>query len=106
MDSFNISEFWSVIWRNFTKIGYDIMFQVLCMYYCFVDPNTPVWVKGLIVPAIVYLISPIDAIPDFLPGGFVDDGAVIAGVFKAIEMHITEEHKRQASETLKGMFGY
>ncbi len=75
------------------------------MYYCFIDPNTPIWVKSLIVPAIVYLISPFDAIPDFLPGGFVDDGTVITSAFFEIEMHITEEHKRQARETLQGKFG-
>ena len=31
-----------------------------------------------IIGALGYFISPIDAIPDFLPGGLVDDGGVIA----------------------------
>ena len=106
MENFNNNDFWSVIYSNFAKIGYDILYKVLCMYYCFIDPNTPIWVKALIVPAIVYLINPLDLVPDFLPGGFIDDGTVIAGAFMAIEMHITEEHRRKAKEVLQGLFGY
>lgn len=38
----------------------------------------------LVVISLVYLVSPIDIIPDFLIGGFVDDAAVIAYVLKKI----------------------
>lgn len=106
MENFNHDSFWSVIYSSFAKIGYDILYKVLCMYYCFIDPNTPFWVKLLIVPAIVYLISPIDAIPDFLPAGFIDDASVITAAFISIEIHITEEHRRKAREVLQGLFGY
>lgn len=34
--------------------------------------------------AIMYLVSPLDALPDFLPGGFFDDAAVIGFVVKKI----------------------
>lgn len=38
-----------------------------------------------IVAGILYLISPLDVIPDFIPGiGYVDDAAVIAWVLKSI----------------------
>lgn len=38
-----------------------------------------------IVAAILYLISPLDVIPDFIPVvGYVDDAAVIAWVLKSI----------------------
>jgi len=38
-----------------------------------------------IVSAILYLISPLDVIPDFIPVvGYVDDAAVIAWVLKSI----------------------
>jgi uncharacterized membrane protein YkvA (DUF1232 family) len=32
----------------------------------------------IIVLALIYLVSPIDVIPDFLPGGLIDDAAVLA----------------------------
>jgi uncharacterized membrane protein YkvA (DUF1232 family) len=34
--------------------------------------------------AIMYLVSPLDVMPDFLPGGFFDDAAVIGFVVKKI----------------------
>jgi uncharacterized membrane protein YkvA (DUF1232 family) len=42
--------------------------------------------KNLLLAAagIAYLVSPLDVIPDFLPGGFVDDAAVIALVVRKL----------------------
>ncbi len=37
------------------------------------------------VVAILYFLSPIDAIPDLLPGGFIDDIAMIAFILKRIK---------------------
>lgn len=53
------------------------------------------WIKGdykelekssaiMIIVAFLYLINPLDLIPDFLFGGFIDDIAVIAYVFKKL----------------------
>jgi len=58
----------------------------------------------LITAALIYLVSPLDAIPDFLIGiGFVDDGAVIAYVFNSLNEDIEsfknwKEGKDQGSE--------
>ena len=42
--------------------------------------------KNLLLAAagIAYLVSPLDVIPDFLPGGFADDAAVIAFVIRTL----------------------
>lgn len=53
------------------------------------------WMKGeykelgkstvlLIIGSLIYLVNPIDLIPDFLIGGFVDDLAVLGYVIKKI----------------------
>jgi uncharacterized membrane protein YkvA (DUF1232 family) len=53
------------------------------------------WIKGdytkipigsivMIVIALLYFVSPIDIVPDFLPGGLVDDALVLGFVFKQI----------------------
>ena len=40
---------------------------------------------AVIVASILYFISPLDLIPDFIPGvGYVDDAAVIAWVLRSI----------------------
>ncbi len=36
-----------------------------------------------IVAGLIYLVSPIDIVPDFLPLGLVDDAGVIAWIFKS-----------------------
>jgi uncharacterized membrane protein YkvA (DUF1232 family) len=38
--------------------------------------------------AIMYLVSPLDVMPDFLPGGFFDDAAVIGFVVKKIRTEL------------------
>lgn len=43
-----------------------------------------VWNLTVIVAAIIYLVSPIDAIPDFIVGGFIDDMSVIAWAFSKV----------------------
>ena len=39
---------------------------------------------GLAGLALVYLVSPLDVLPDFLPGGFIDDAAVVGFIIKKI----------------------
>lgn len=47
-----------------------------------------------IISALIYLISPVDIIPDFIPGvGYVDDAAVIAFVVKCVLSDI-EDYRR------------
>lgn len=38
---------------------------------------------------LLYLASPLDVIPDFLPGGFTDDAAVIGFVLRKIRSELT-----------------
>ncbi len=39
----------------------------------------------LIIVGFIYLVHPLDIIPDFLLGGFIDDAAVFAYILKAIQ---------------------
>ena len=72
--------------------------QALSMYYALQDPDTPVWAKSIIIGGLIYLISPVDAIPDVIPVvGLTDDIAVLAGAFATVAMHIKPEHKAQAA---------
>lgn len=49
------------------------------------DPATPIWVKGLCVAALGYLIVPTDVVADFVPVlGHGDDLAVLTAALAAI----------------------
>jgi len=39
--------------------------------------------------ALFYLVSPLDVLPDFLPGGFVDDAAVVGFILKKIRTELS-----------------
>ncbi len=52
------------------------------------DPATPVWVKGVCIAALGYLILPTDAVSDFIPIlGHGDDLAVLTAALSAIASH-------------------
>jgi uncharacterized membrane protein YkvA (DUF1232 family) len=51
--------------------------------------EVPYWAIGAAAFALVYVLSPIDAIPDILPGvGFLDDAAVLAMCLKLVETEL------------------
>ncbi|MDB6120859.1 MAG: hypothetical protein JWO08_4640 [Verrucomicrobiaceae bacterium] len=51
--------------------------------------EVPYWVMGVTAMALVYVLSPLDVIPDVLPGiGFLDDAAVVAFALRLIEKEL------------------
>ncbi len=47
------------------------------------------WNLTVIVAAILYVISPIDIVPDFLVGGFLDDLSIVAWALKKMDAELT-----------------
>ena len=65
--------------------------------------DTPWQTIVLITAAIIYFVSPFDAIADFIPFiGYIDDAAIISAVFasisKDVEKFIAWEAGKSASE--------
>ena len=66
------------------------------------DADTPVWAKGIIIGALGYFISPVDAIPDIVPVvGYTDDLGALAIALAAIAAHIKDEHVAKAKRLSK-----
>lgn len=73
--------------------GIPIMVSLLNNYLKKDYQNIPIGSIIAIVSALIYFVSPIDLIPDFLPGiGYLDDATVIFACWKLIESDI-EEYK-------------
>jgi uncharacterized membrane protein YkvA (DUF1232 family) len=88
------------------KAGIKIIYTALLLFYTLIKPSTPSWAKATIVGALGYFISPIDAIPDIIPGaGYTDDFGVLALALVTVAMYIDEEVKQKAKERLKVWFG-
>jgi uncharacterized membrane protein YkvA (DUF1232 family) len=52
--------------------------ELITLWRAFFAPETPAWIKGLMLLVPAYLLSPIDLIPDFIPiAGWLDDAIII-----------------------------
>ena len=90
-------------WRKMVREAASLPLaeQLLTAYYCAFDRNTPLYVKGVLVGAIVYFVVPDRFIPKYVSLiGFADDAAVLAAAFKAVSTHIKREHRQAAQRTL------
>lgn len=62
------------------------------------DPRVPLWAKMIPVAAVLYILSPLDLIPDVLIGlGQLDDLGVFLGALRLLQTvtpaHVVEEHR-------------
>jgi uncharacterized membrane protein YkvA (DUF1232 family) len=80
--------------------------DALSVYYCSLDRATPLRVRASILGALVYFVTPTDALPDLLPAlGFTDDAAVLAATLQLVAAYVLPEHReaaRRAVENLEG----
>lgn len=76
--------------------------EVVAAYFCMLDPETPLWVKGVAAAALSYFILPLDAIPDLLPiVGLGDDIGVLTAALTTISAHVTDGHRQKAREWME-----
>ncbi|TPP07119.1 YkvA family protein [Rhizobium glycinendophyticum] len=90
-------------WPTFKKAARQIPFSrdLAAAYYCAMDRETPLRVRGILLAALGYFVLPIDAIPDVLAVvGFTDDIAVLTTAFTLINRHIKERHYEAADRVL------
>lgn len=92
-------------WRTVKKAARHVPFmeEVVAAYYCALDRETPLRVKGILLAALGYFVLPADAIPDIILGiGFTDDVAVLTAALAAVRAHIKPAHRLAAKEALEG----
>jgi len=105
-EEYSENSFWDKI-KNFAKMaGAEVIGKALELYYTMQNPHTPTWAKTVIIGALGYFISPIDAIPDITPIiGFSDDLGVLTAAIATVAMYITDEAKEKAKNKLEEWFG-
>ena len=96
---------WKKIGKYALVAGKDVITRCLVLYYCMMDKDTPAWAKTTILSALAYFISPLDAIPDFVPAvGYGDDLGALGVAMASVAFHIKQEHRELAEEKLKNWF--
>ena len=71
--------------------------DAVAAYYAMKDSKTPLAHRVAIAGALVYFVSPIDAVPDAIIGaGFIDDAGIFASALAVVHASITDEHRDSA----------
>lgn len=91
--------------RKAKVAGEALVEHTLCIFYAAQEPTTPMWAKTAGYAAIAYFVSPVDAIPDFLPGGYADDLGVVVTAYASLTPYVTEEMRSRAKAVIHGLFG-
>lgn len=98
--------FWTKLGNYAVTAGKEVVEKALMLFEALKDKDTPAWAKGVIVAALGYFISPVDAIPDVIPFiGYADDLGALAAAFAAVAAHVKDEHVASARATLERWFG-
>jgi len=81
---FSLSRLTSRLQRWARQLKRDVM----TLWCCARHPDTPWWLRGLLVCVVAYALSPIDLIPDFIPVlGYLDDLLLLPlGIWLAIRL--------------------
>lgn len=85
------ARFWPTLKRAVRQIPFSR--DLIAAYYCAIDRQTPMRVRGTLLAALAYFVLPFDFVPDvFALVGFTDDVAVLAVAFRLIQGHIADRH--------------
>lgn len=90
-------------WAKLKRFAGQVPFveDIVAGYYCALDSETPMRVRGMLLAAIAYFILPFDLIPDIIAGlGFADDAALLTAVLALVSAHITPTHRAAAARAL------
>jgi uncharacterized membrane protein YkvA (DUF1232 family) len=93
-------EFWRKL-RELPDTAGDIAIRnAITLYVLLTEKGVPWWLKASILAALGYFVCPIDAIPDFLPGGFVDDIVVMCAVVAEASSCVTTSVRLRVNDLL------
>ena len=92
-------KFWPKLLKHLARIPFAD--DLATAYYCAIDKKTPTRVRGVMLFALVYFITPTDLVPDFIAAlGFTDDASVAMAAFGLVGSHVKPRHRRLARERL------
>jgi uncharacterized membrane protein YkvA (DUF1232 family) len=94
-------------WEAWKRRARQLSAQTYALYLAYRHPRTPWYAKVFAALVVGYVFSPIDPIPDFIPGvGLLDEMVVVPiGVLiaaKLIPRQVLEECQEKAREVAEG----
>jgi uncharacterized membrane protein YkvA (DUF1232 family) len=102
---FSKRDFAEKISRIAKRAGAKLIYAALILYYTLQSDKVSKKDKAIIIGALGYMISPLDAIPDAIPiAGLTDDLAVLLYVLKKVWTDIDPEIQAKAKKRLSKWF--
>ena len=102
---FSKREFAEKISRIAKRAGAKLVYAALILYYTLQSDKVSKKDKAIIIGALGYMISPLDAIPDAIPiAGLTDDLAVLLYVLKKVWSDVDPEIQAKAKKRLSKWF--
>jgi uncharacterized membrane protein YkvA (DUF1232 family) len=103
--AYSEESFWDKLQKYARSAGIKVIYAGLLLFYALKEPATPGWAKGVILGALGYFISPIDAIMDIVPvAGYTDDLGVLVLALGSVAMFINDNVRSQAREKIMDWF--
>lgn len=96
------------LWRRILREAASLPFleELLTAHYCAFDRQTPLYVKAVLVGALVYFVVPDRLIPKYFTLiGLADEAAVLGAAVKAVSSHIKPEHREAARRRIARLRG-
>lgn len=85
------------MWKRFSALWTLVRRDGRLLWYALRHPDAPRWLKPAALGLVLYAISPIDLIPDFIPGlGLMDDVVLIPLAVHFILRRLPAHALRQA----------
>ena len=104
-NKFSAADFVDKVARIAKRAGAKLVYAALILYYTLQSDKVSKADKALIVGALGYMISPLDAVPDAIPiVGLTDDLAVLVYVLKKVWVNVEPEIKDKARARLSKWF--
>ena len=104
-NKFTKGEFVEKISRIAKRAGAKLVYAALVLFYTLQSDKVTLKDKAIIIGALGYMISPLDAIPDAIPiAGLTDDLAVLLYVLKKVWTDIDPEIQEKAKKRLSKWF--
>lgn len=104
-EKFTVDGLWDTLKKSSRALGEEGLFNVLVLYYSLESEKMSLAHRATIYGSLGYLISLIDAIPDFTPVfGYSDDFALIAAAVASLATVIDENSKITARAKVNEIF--
>ncbi len=74
--------------------------SLTALYLALKDKGTPLWIKLGVIATVIYILSPIDLIPDLPVLGYIDDVMVLSLMITVLRKGIPEDIMKKAREAV------